>query len=741
MKKSLLFLGLTLMTVAAKAQFIAMEPMPNERIDPTVQGLATLELRKLQVAADIQGEAATTTLDQTFFNPSNVQRQGYYYFPIPVGGTIEAFSMFINGVETKGEVLDAAKARKIYEDIVRRSSDPALLEFYNQSVFRVKIFPILPNTETRLKMTYRQTLSKESGTIEYALPMRRIGAQGKGLNDFSVKINLDAKANIKTIYCPTHEAEIKRKSDETAVIGYEKTNLTDWSDFKVFYNTDKSKLGVSLLNFRNDKEDGYFMLSLSPGFAQKETTIAKDVVFVMDKSGSMSADKMDQARKALTFCVEHLNANDRFEVIPFSTEAESLFGKVETASADNVKKAKSFIKDINPVGGTNIDEALALALAAKTSEARPFFVVFLTDGKPTIGETSEDALLKKVQEKNTQGTRIFTFGIGADLNTHLLDKLTDASHAWRTYITEKEDIEIKISDFYTKIASPVLTDIKVSINGVKTTEVYPKELPDLFKGSTLTILGRYRDGGKATVTIEGKVNGKTEKFDYEINFEDNNTKNDFVPDLWAARSVGYLLDQIRLHGESKELTDEIVRLAKKHGIITPYTSYLIIEDEATTIRQPRPVTAPPRPAPMPMWRMEGDLGLQKEDIRSSAKDKVGETSVRTSTEVQDYSNATNLAESKRGQERVNFTDDNGNTRNISEATRNVQGRAFYLNGVQWNDANLLASTNNQMKTRRMKFNSDDYFKFLSTNSDNRDILALGRNVRFVMNDEIIEIYE
>ena len=373
-------------------------------------GLFALELRSIQVNTTITGQSATTAMDQVFYNSSRNQLQGYYYFPIPKDASIDHFSMYINGKETEGELLDAAKAKKIYEDIVRKMQDPALLEYYDQSMFRVRIFPIQPLKEQRVKLTYTQTLTKENGTIEYNFPFKHQLMEQKAIGQASFKINLKSTDKLKTIYCPTHEVEINRKDDFKATLGYEGKDVKSNADFKLYYNTDNSSVGVSMLDYNDESEDGFFFLNISPGFAEKQKVVEKDIVFVLDCSGSMAGEKMEQARKALNFCVANMNDGDRFNIIRFSTEANSLFESPLKADANNLAKANAFIKRLKPIGGTNIDEALEIALRNKKANDRPYFVVFMTDGKPTLGETNPDALLKKVKTINTDNTRIFTFG-------------------------------------------------------------------------------------------------------------------------------------------------------------------------------------------------------------------------------------------------------------------------------------------------------------------------------------------
>lgn len=730
--------------------------MPDKHSNPNAltpgqvnPALFPLESRSTQVNTSINGLTATTSIKQIFFNPSNRQLEGYFLFPVPKDVVISKFTMDINGVKHEAELLDATKARKIYEEIVRRSKDPALLEYYGKGMFRVRIFPILAQKEQKIELTYTETLVKNNGTIEYSFPMNTEKYSAKPIKQVSFKIDIDGKEKLKTVYCPTHKVEIIRKGEQKATVGFEASNVKSDRDFKLYFNLDNNKLGLSLLNYKNPKEDGYFFINLSPGFGDKQEVVAKDIVFVMDKSGSMAGDKLDQAKKALRFCVENLNKNDRFEIVPFSTEASSLFGKVENFNAANKQKAIDFIEDINPIGGTNIEEALDLALSAQQSDSkRPFFVIFMTDGKPTIGETEEDPLLKKVAALNKENVRIFTFGIGTNLNTHLLDKITASTNAYRTYVLPDEDIELKVSDFYSKASSPVLTDIKVEFDkNVRVSDVYDKKLPDLFKGGSISLMGRYKGAGKSTITVSGLVNGVRKNFQYTVNLSNENTELDFIPNLWASRAVGYLLDQIRLHGESEELVTEVTRLAKKHGIITPYTSYLILEDEALSVRdrrvneedlilRPRALNAP---------QLSDDIDFEEEvetisGIGSNAKKKDGRASVRASKESQAMNKASNIADAKQGAERLAYRDNLGNNRNLSEGIVNIQGRAMYNNNNEWLDANISLNKDKNIKTNRVKFNSEAYYKLME-NQEAVAFLALGKNVRFMMNNEVYEIHE
>ena len=704
-------------------------------IPKPLQSPYPLEILYHHVDVKINGNVAETFIDQEFYNPSDLRLEGYYIFPIPKDAVINEFAMEINGEMVNAELLDATKARQIYEDIVRQIKDPALLEYTGQGIFKVRIFPIEPRSKKKVTISYREVLNSDNGMYEYVYPLNTEKFSSKPVKSVSVKVELKTNKEIKNIYSPTHSIDVVNKDNHNAVISFEEENTKPDIDFKLYYSTDNEDVGLSLLTYKTGTEDGYFLLTAAPSFIINEDQIdLKDITFVLDVSGSMAGEKLKQAKKALLYCVDNLNRNDGFDIIRFSTEAYSLFSQIESANENNIKKAEKFINDLKPVGGTNIEEALNLALKEKGHSNRTHLIVFITDGKPTIGETSDEKLIKKIERSNKENTRIFTFGIGNEINTYLLDKITELTNAYRTYIAEKEDIEVKVSNFYDKVQSPVLTNLSLSfIGGIKTYQTYPSNMPDLFKGSSLTIFGRYSGNGSSRITLTGRLKNENKSFTLNADFSDGNDEYNFIPPLWASRRIGYLLDQIRLNGEDKELVDEITQLAREHGIVTPYTSYLIMEDEEIRIRRNELVdhfqTLPP--APELRRKVEGDFNAMKQ--------KSGDQSITASEEVQGLNNAGNYYETKQGSTRMNYKDSNGNEYNLSQQVRNIQGRAIYQSGKFWVDSEL---QNQKVKNqKRIQFNSDEYFKLLKDKPGTAQFLALGQNVRFYFDNTFYEIYE
>lgn len=727
-----LFFLTAILALPAFSQIIII-PEPPRPMPPRPQpGLFELELHKLKVDVEIDQGNATTTLDQIFYNPTSHQLQGEYMFPLPKDVVVKSFSMFINGKETRGELLDAEKARQIYEDIVRRFLDPALLEFSSQGLARMRVFPIQPRSEVRIVLSYQHALPEDNRTVAYTLPLSQ---NRQKVKEASMRVRIKSAAPLKAIYSPTHAVDANRNGELEATIGMELEDNVLGSSFQLFFQTARSLLDASLLTYDDGAEQkGFFSVNLSPGYTDQTAIAAKDVIFLVDASGSMAGEKMEQARKALQFCIGQLGAKDRFNVVRFSTEANRLFDKLVDADGEHKTRAVEQVKKMDAIGGTNVEEAFQLAMQdlAGRDAQRPLFLLFFTDGKPTIGETQIEPLLKRIEGFGLKDIRVFTIGIGTELNAQLLDRLTEQTRGYRVYVGEKEDLEQKVSDFYLKIAHPVLTDIEWKIEGgVKASEVYPKKLPDLFRGETLALFGRYEGKGKGRLALSGKLNGKPVSYDFDLDFPEKSTRFDFLPPLWATRAVGYLLEQIRLQGESKELKDEIVRLAKKYGILTPYTSYLIIEDEAMLIGQNRMRTDDAIFAP----RMtEADRSRQNAEYNDAISQE-GAGSVRASDEFQQLNKSSNLEEAQVAKSRMQYGGPNS-TRNLADDVVRVQGRALYRNNGTWQDAEWDGT---QSKANQVQFNSPAYFQLLKDEPGVAPFLSLGQNVRFLWKGEWWEI--
>ena len=710
--------------------------------------LAPLEVRYHHVSVKIEEQVAVTEIDQLFYNPHPHELEGTYLFPIPRGGQLDQFSMEIDGRSVEAELLDAGKARRLYEEIVRARRDPALLEYSGQGLYRMRIFPIPPRGEKHIRLRYSQLLQSDNGLIEYLYPLNTEKYSAAPLHSVSVKVDITASESIGPIYSPSHEVEIRRRDARHAVIGYEEKSVKPDTDFQLFFGPAGGEaINGRLLTFKDGREEGSFLLMLAPrADIAAGRLLPKDLVFVLDTSGSMAEkSKMTQAKKALHYCLANLAEGDRFEVVRFSTEAEALFSALRPATEASIRRADEFVEGLRPIGGTALAEALDLALQplrGQASSGRLCMVVLITDGKPTVGETSEEAILSQVKKAAGDETvRIFSFGVGSDLNTHLLDRLTAETRAASQYVLPEEDIEVKVSSFFDKIALPVLVAPRLSVTGpVRLSKMAPAALPDLFKGEQLLILGRYEGSGRAEITLQGRVNGRTENWIYRLAFPDRAEEHAFIPRLWASRRIGYLLDQIRLHGEERELREEVVDLARRYGIVTPYTAWLILEDE-----EQRHV---------PLARRTLQAGPE-DDFREISgrmvqelyQEKSGEAAVGAAQSLDALKNATAgsaLAKANRYFQRGQANAATAEAGVVEQAltgqqVRTIANRTFYQNGAQWIDTK--AQKQPDREPVRIQFNSEAWFKLLDLEPLAPQWLSAGANLRLVLAGRLYEIYE
>lgn len=702
--KTTILLALLCAPLALSAQNIIAPPhLPKRPMH------AALQIRELKVHTEIREGVATTVVDHIFYNPGSRWEEGTFIFPLPQGASIKKFSMWIGGVETEGELLDAPKARRIYEDIVRRMIDPALLEYHGSGLLKARVFPIEARSEKRVRLSYTHLLERDDQLQRFHWPLRACRLSKGPIHNLIFSAEVHSKREIKTLYAPSHPMEVVRHSPHRATVSFEASKVMPLRNMELLLSTGGKGLGMDLLT-HTDGNTRYFWMSLMPPL-ETEEVVKRDVVLVVDTSGSMAGPKIEQARRALAFCIQSLNPGDRFEIINFSTEARGLGGKWLKKNTANTQLALNHVKKLRAIGGTHMSEALDLVAQLPDSGNRLRTIILLSDGKPTIGVRDENKLLAKVGKG-----RAFPFGIGFEINTHLLDKMAAQSGGWRTYVTPDEDLELKLSAHVMKTQSPVLAEPQIAARGVRLTQMHPKKLPELFKGTPLHLFGKYEGTGSGEIVLEGKVNGRTQKFRFDADFPAANTDNDFIPGLWAQRRVGYLLDEIRLGGEHRELVDEVIRLAKQYGIITPYTSFLIQEDKNYVARG----------GVEPLEERASDGAVRLEHARQ----KSGKKSVRASRDLQDMVQAESYAAAPKA------TMIHPGTKEIVQSQM-VAGRTFYQQGAVWQDSQVAMVPTQQQQ--RLVFGSKAYFQLLKDHPEVAPILSLGQQVQFVFQDTLYTI--
>jgi Ca-activated chloride channel family protein len=559
-------------------------PTPCPLDQPCPPPVAQLGIRYHHVTVSIQDQVAVTHVDQVFYNPNQWTVEGDYIFPIPQEAAISAFTLWVDGKPVEGKVLDAQQARQTYEEIVRTQRDPALLEYADRGAVQAHIFPIPPQGERRIELEYTQALPADNGLVRYIYPLNTEKFSAVPLDNVSISVDIHSSAPIRAVYSPSHSVDIHRQAENHVIVGYEASNVRPDTDFALYYSLGQGE-AFHLLTYRDPTDssdpDGFFLLLLAPRPEPAANVQAKDVLLMLDHSGSMDGEKFQQVQQAASYILTHLNSEDRFNLIAFSTSVETYADGLRPVS--DAKDAISWVESLSAQGSTDINRALLEAAAEATPE-RPTYVIFLTDGLPTEGETDSQKILDNFATAASASLRLFTFGVGYDVDTNLLDSLTQAHHGASIYVKPGEKLDETLSAFYEKISTPVLTDLSLDFGDISTYDLYPSALPDLFSGSQIILVGRYHgQGGPATITLTGKLNGQTQTFEFpdqvfaDASQNSSNNPQISIPRLWATRKIGYLLQQVRLHGADKETIDQIIKLSVRYGIVTPYTSYLVTE--------------------------------------------------------------------------------------------------------------------------------------------------------------------
>jgi Ca-activated chloride channel family protein len=670
------------------------------------------------VTVAIDEQHAFTEVDQTLRNVSGADAEAVYLFPVPKDATITGFEMWVGDKKMDGQILKAEEAREIYHSIVRSKRDPALLEYVGSGVFRTSVFPVGKDEEKRLRIKYTELLKKESGLVRYLYPLNTEKFSRFPLEEAKVEVTIQSKGKIKTVYSPSHTIDVARANETSARATWSARRDTPRSDFELFYSTDESVVGANLLTFRPvATEPGYFIFLASPQIKIDGPAEPKDIVFVLDNSGSMRADnKLKQAKDALTFCLRSLNDGDRFGLVVFSSNVTRYADALTAYNDAEKEKAVSYVERIEVGGGTNINDALLSALGLFGAGDRLKMVVFLTDGLPTVGITDVNTIVKNATAANKGNVRLFNFGVGYDVNTTLLDKLARENRGDSDYLKPRENVEAKVSSFYTKIQSPVLSDLKLDWAGVNVKEVLPRQIPDLFKGGQIIVSGRYDGAGPKKIVLTGTAQGQARRFEFDVAFDaqSEGMSKFFVERLWAQRKIGDVIDQIQLYGRSQELVDEIVRISLKYGIITEYTSFLIRED-------------------VRLGDHQGNLRRAGEQLEK-LKQADGESGNRQVMGKKDYQNADKAAAPTSAGGSVRYKDEKGKEVE-AKTVANIGRRTFFQRKNTWQEADVP----DDVQAKEVKYFSDEFFKLLEENPELNRIVTLDADVILKIKNEHVRL--
>lgn len=673
-------------------------------IDPPVRPnppniMGRIERLRSAVQVTVSGRVARVTVEEWFRNNGSVMDEGIYHFPLPGEAVFSSYSLWQGDQELRGEAMDAAQARSIYEAIVRRKRDPALIELAGHGLIRASVFPINPGETRKITLRYTQLLDRAGDAWRF----RYLGDRNRQTAPRSFRLQVDSAARFGDPFSPTHQVQINRRDNQIDItLGGGGDNASSGGgDFELLLPLARGLVGLSLIPHHPAGEDGYFMLLLAPGAATSAAPVRRDLVAVIDVSGSMSGAKIEQARNALIQLLGSLREGDRFRLVAFSGGVRRYAQEWTAVTPDGRREATSWIRSLQAEGGTNIAGALAEAFTASPGEQSLGVVVFLTDGQASTGETDPERIVERAEQGRGR-FRVFAFGVGDDVNTYLLDRLSERARGTTEYVRPGEDIERAVGSLSAKIASPVLTDLALSAGASELYDLQPSSLPDLFAGDELVVFGRYRGGRSAeqSITVRGNRNGRQEEF--TTRFADpGEDQARYIEQLWASRKAGALSREIRLRGQTRETMDALKQLALRYGILTEYTSYLVQEPNvAFQQRVADSLAAVPLAAPA---------------------DQAGATAIGRAERDRSMANAAQLQEVvvTSDKEKAAF-DEVLRARSGINPTQRVGGRLFILRDSTWTDLNH----GDSLRVTSIVPYSEAFFALLKALPDLRDVAAL-----------------
>ncbi len=542
------------------------------------KGDLTIVSQKIEVT--VKNQVAVTRLTQTFDNPYDFTVQPNLQFPIHEKASVQNFSLTDSeGKVYEGKIEEKNTATKEFNEAKEDGLMPAMAVQKRPGVFETSIGSIGPNSRASVVIEYSEILSYNKGKISYHLPFSIKSWVKRPLETVSISIEVEDQKDIVSFKSPSHDIYAEKKSENNWKAIFEQNNYMPDKDFALEYEVKADKMAVNFLSTRPDKEaDGYFVLMLSPQeVTDQKDIVNRDIVFVMDVSGSMNGDKLKKTKTAFNFFVEKLNENDRFGIVAFSSTAWTWKEELQSVSKENRDDASSFIEQLSARGGTNINDSLLKALKFFDEDLeRTKAVVFLTDGEASNGVTNSNSIIENYNSANTQKIRTFSIGVGNSINKQLLGRLSLENRGEPLYLDRYANIDSELIDFYRSISTPLLVDLSLDYGDLEVTETYPKTLPNVYKGTQLVITGRYKNGGAKKITLKGTLN--TEKVEYPVdaNFTEDSNENLFVSRFWARSKADDLLNSIKTYGEKPELKNKVIELSKKYQFTTPYTSFIAV---------------------------------------------------------------------------------------------------------------------------------------------------------------------
>ncbi|MEA3247341.1 MAG: VIT domain-containing protein [Gemmatimonadota bacterium] len=673
------------------------------------------------IRASLDGRIVRYEIEDRYVNRGGRPAEVDYVLPLPKGAAFENLELSINGEMVAGETMKADRARGIYEEIVRKLRDPALVEWMGHDMLRTRIFPIQPGEEKRVVVRFSAVAEREGDALRLDWPARTMPGARTDDDWFELRYpRAAAGTTLGDAYSPTHNLSGAGRRGEERVL--RAADATRTMTILVPVRRDASA-ALSFLGYAPAGEDGYALVTLSPPMRDSRGA-GRDLTFIVDVSGSMSGQKIAQARAAGRQFLGSLDPTDRFRIIAFSNDVREFRDGWTTATGGPLREAAAFIEALRPGGGTNIAGALDAALAARSPSGRIPLVLMITDGAPTVGETKPEAIAREAADHRGRA-RVFTFGLGADVNANLLEQLALEGRGTATFLRPDESVERAVGVVSQRLTRPVATDVTLRLDGARLYAVQPQGAIDIFGGQDLVVLARYAGGrGDATLTVEGQGPDGPVRWTQRVTLPARGTTNAFVARLWAVQRVGWLSAERRRNGPNAELDNELRELGERHGIPTELTSYLVVEPGMQTaqFRTLAPVNGPATSGRVDATAQAGGAG-------SSVASAPG-----VANEVRRFEAAKLSADQR---EVKTLGDERQNAVKERDADLQVVGsRSFKKDkdGV-WSDTKAKTAT----RTVAVKAYSEAYFTLLRELPELQAWLAVGDNVRIEGRAVTIEV--
>ena len=573
-----------------------MAPFPALSIGYVYTGVGDdgrqhLELTSVTVDVQIDERIARTRTDQIFTNHAEWEVEGIYEFTLPAGAIITDLVLWIGDKRIQGEVLEKEEARRTYDDIVRQRIDPALIEQVTPNQFRLSIFPFPAQGNRRVEFEYMQLLESHSGRLDYSFPLAPETDQSLQMELFVLRAQVRSQHafEVTTSGLP-RLTEVGRPDAHRANIFFGDEKVKPREDFTLTIRQTDDRPKPSVLSFAPQANDdlGYYALWLPPlPELTQGDPLPRSLTFVIDISSSMQQGKLQAVKGALVAAIDALDAADLFNIVVFTHRADSFAAAPVPAHPDNKKAATAFINQQDALGVSNFEAGLGRAMQQAFPANRVNHVIFLTDGLPTLGELELESLSELIGEWSAGQARLFTIGVGRDVDQGFLSGLAEDHRGEAYFLSEEGDIEAALQELFESFTFPVLLLDELSFDQVEIHDIHPRGLETLAAGRELFQVGRYRGGGTFTLSLIGHVGEESVSVDFPLEFTQTDVSGSLIPRLWAYQKIQALEEQIARFGEQQELLDDILALGLEYRLVTRRTSLFAPDDGVEVNPQPR----------------------------------------------------------------------------------------------------------------------------------------------------------